>query len=113
MTYKKKLNYKDLMVSVVYDTEGLNIQVKDSYHVTAKADIKEVLKLIMDQPEFSVMTSNGFTRTPQSMYTEWCAHNLLYKWGYAMDRTRDVDIDQKETAGRKFVYGLLAAFYRG
>lgn len=92
------------------DVENLNIHIENSYLVTDKSQIRAEIKKIMGDPKFQDLKAAGFTRTSGSMYNEWAAHNVLYRWGYEKERTKSVDIDQKETTTRKFCYWILAKF---
>ena len=66
-----------------------NINIKDSYKVTERSEMREILYAIQHaKPECNV-----FKRSYNSMISEWRTHNRLYRWGYQKSRTKDVDIN--------------------
>ena len=101
------------MIDLKYtiDVKNLNIHVEDSYLVNSKKKIDEALLYIMQDPKYQELVDAGFTRCKGSMKTEWAAHNLLYRWHVSVNRTKDVDLDQKENPIRKLIYSILCAFY--
>lgn len=66
-----------------------NTHIQDSYDVTSKSEMKEMLYAIKhNHPE-----CNTFKRSYNSLVAEWRAHNRLYKWGYKQQRTGSVDLN--------------------
>jgi len=92
------------------DVEHLNIHIENSYIITNKKLIRDYIDVIMNMTDFSELRKAGFTRTAKSMYNEWVAHNVLYRFGYKKEQTSNVDIDQGETLLRKFCYFILSLF---
>lgn len=109
-----------VQTNVDMDTGVLNVSfhfsnnpcmsIKDSCRVTKGADIKKALETIHGMMEYQRLRQSGYTRTFQSEYQEWKAHNFLYRIGYQKDRTGSVDIDQNESKLRKFIYAILSIF---
>ena len=100
-------------IQVIMDVEGQNIHIHNSYQVTKTNDMKMILSTIMGTLFYSKMAAAGFSRSKKSMLREWKAHNVLYKWNYQPNRTRSVDLNEKETTWRKFYYFFLSIFHRG
>ena len=100
------------MIDLKYtiDVKNLNIHVEDSYLVDTKKKIDEALLEIMQDPKYQELVDAGFKRSRASMKAEWAAHNVLYKWHVSPNRTKDVDLDQKESPLRKFIYSILCSF---
>ena len=88
----------------------LSFQVKNSYLITSDEDIKQELQKIHQSHLYQELVRLGFTRTFQSQYEEWKAHNFLYKIGFRRKRTASVDINQGESAFRLFMYKILSRF---
>ena len=66
-----------------------NIHIKDSYKVTKRSEMKEILYAIQHaKPECNV-----FKRNYDSLVSEWRTHNRLYRLGYKRQRTSDVDLN--------------------
>lgn len=66
-----------------------NIHIKDSYKVTKRSEMKEILYAIQhSNPECNV-----FKRNYNSLVSEWRTHNRLYRLGYKRQRTSDVDLN--------------------
>lgn len=84
-----------------------NVHINDSY-IISRRDIPSWVERIKSFGE-----QNGYTysRSNKSWIREWKAHNLLFKWGIEPTRTRDVDLNEDETAIRKVGYFLLSLLY--
>lgn len=96
----------------VYVTLGDNpcLHIENSHLITGKNAIRKTLDFIRTTHMYEKLKAAGYTRTPESEYQEWRAHNILYRIGYEPDRTGNVDIDQNEPKWRRFVYALLSIF---
>lgn len=85
-----------------------NMTILDSYRITNKDDIKDILNcLLAYENEFPTNWDRTFT----SMVTEWEAHNFLYRLHYQRYRTDDVDLNNAD----EDVYNNIALkklFYR-
>lgn len=94
-------------LNISFDTEAKNLKIIDSYMVQNKSVQKSILQEINEQLQGFNIT---FNRTLISQLNEWAAHNVLYGWGIQPSSTQSVDIDEGETALRKFGYFVLAQF---
>lgn len=81
-----------------------NVHITSSYAV-AKTDIADWVERIRS---FGEMYGYEYARTKSSWRREWKAHNVLYRWGIELSRTRDVDLDEGETLLRRIVYYFLS-----
>ena len=107
--------WKDAWVEVVFstiDSKNLNICVKNSYKIKYSDDIENLLKIINNSPTFIEFKIAGYKRTLSSMWREWEAHNLLYKFGIFKTRTGSTDLDNNESFIRKAGYAVLSFIYR-
>ena len=86
------------------------LHIDNSYLITSDAEIKSALRYIRKYDAYKRLQDAGYTRTPESEYQEWKAHNVLYSWGIARERTSHVDIDQNESKFRRFIYAILSNF---
>lgn len=87
-----------------------SIHIKDSYKVKSNDEIMYILNRIHEMDDYKKLQEIGYTRTLDSEFQEWKAHNVLYRLGVAPARTGSVDIDQNESAIRKFGYAILSMF---
>lgn len=94
------------MLKVNYSEK--NVHVYDSYLVPAKK-IKAWVKQIK---EYGENNEYFYSRNIFEWICEWKAHNLLYRWNIKRSSTKDVDLDESETAKRKIGYFLLSILYR-
>lgn len=107
----KTIFIEDKKIKVVFNIEPqLCIHVENSYTITKKQDIMDVLNFLHSTVEYQEMVDVGFSRTLKSQYEEWKAHNVLYKWGLFKSRVANVDINQSETPLRLFLYKILSLF---
>ena len=86
------------------------LHIDNSYLVQSGEEIKNILNYIRSTDGYKRLQEAGYTRTHESEYQEWKAHNFLYRIGYKRDRTKSVDIDQNEPKWRKFMYAILSIF---
>lgn len=86
------------------------LTIKNSYLLNDNEAIKHLLNIVHKFPEYKTLQEAGYSRTFNSEFREWKAHNFLYRIGYKKDRTRTVNIDQNETKLRLFVYKILSLF---
>lgn len=86
-----------------------NITIKDSWLVKDVADMKAIIEIIKKRASRRGIT---FQRTEDSWIREWKAHNLLYNINYKRDRTADVDLNESESAFKRFCYFFLSLFYK-
>lgn len=86
------------------------VSVKDSYKVSKRSDILKCLEKIHSTFEYKRLQQSGYSRTLQSEYREWKAHNLLYRLGICRERTGSVDINQNESKLHRLCYLVLSIF---
>lgn len=99
------------MIKVTFSTgENPCVHIANSYSVKGGDAIKEALRYIHLMDGYKKLQESGYTRTAESEYREWKAHNLLYRLGIARSRTKDCDIDQNEPKWRKAIYAILSIF---
>lgn len=80
-----------------------NVHIKNSYKVTSKSEMREMLYAIQyNNPECNV-----FKRSYKSLIAEWRAHNRLYKWGIEKGRTADVDLNYPLKWYIELIYKIL------
>jgi hypothetical protein len=86
-----------------------NVHIKDSYRITDKKTMKEIIAKIRNYA--LVDFGNTYKRTEKQWLHEWRAHNLLYKLDYQMERTKSIDLDEGETSRNNFLYKVLSFLY--
>ena len=102
----KLINERGESLDVTYSSS--NVHIKDSYTVASKNIGDWVTRIIT----YGAENGYAYTRPAKSWVDEWKAHNLLYKWGVAPDRTKDVDLNENETSIIKLGYFLLSILYK-
>lgn len=80
-----------------------NINIKDSYKVTSKSEMKEMLYAI----QYKHPECNSFKRSYESLIAEWRTHNRLYKWGIKRDHTADVDLNYPLKWYMELIYRII------
>lgn len=69
-----------------------NMQVRQSYKITHRADRAAIVRILLEfngqYPEH-----NRWNRTFSSMMREWVLHNVAYRMGVQPKRTGDVDFN--------------------
>lgn len=108
MILKDEVVYLD-DVSYTYD-KNPTLHIKNSYKIDCGAEIIVALDLIHKTEEYKKLLEAGYTRTFQSEFNEWKAHNILYKMGIARARTGSVDISQNESKLFRLGYVILSKF---
>lgn len=87
------------MHNIVYIITTDNIQIKDSYLINKKKEMRKILQAIKDDiPDLPV-----FKRSMFSLVCEWKAHNRLYYLGLWKSHTKHVDLE----ANQKWYLTLL------
>lgn len=84
--------------------------IRDSYTINNSSDIRSVLEYIHGLDEYKQLQAAGYTRTLESEFKEWKAHNVLYRLGVLPERTGSVDLDQNESKLFRFGYSILSMF---
>lgn len=82
----------------------------DSYLVTGRKDMKEVLRVIRTDVEDDKALAIH-KRSLSSMIKEWRVHNLLYSLGIKRDRTKSVDLNINQPWYVKAAYAILSPLY--
>lgn len=80
------------------------IHITDSYKVSKKDMISIVKELRKKYPNNIVLQN----RSDKSLKREWMVHNLLYKFGYEVKRTKDVGLDYPQPKKMRIGYRLVA-----
>ena len=92
----------EILSDVVYNILSNRIKIIDSYKITDRSRMSEIIYAIQHKhPEVR------FNRSYSALIHEWVAHNRLYKWNYKPDKTKDVDLEFKESKWRIFLYYIL------
>lgn len=99
----------EISVSCSYG-ENPCLHIKNSYLIKSKKDIRLMLEHIHGLNKYKRLQAKGYTRTFESEYREWRAHNFLYNIGFQRKRTGSVDIDQNEPMWRRIIYAILSIF---
>ena len=82
-----------------------NVKIIDSYRAKGKDAKMHVINEIIS------ISPNAFAnRSMSSILHEWKAHNILYKWNYEPERTRDVDIDDGISLLHRICFFILCIF---
>ena len=93
----------EVLENCVYDVSANNVHIKDSYKITSKSEMKEVLYAIQHKHQ----ECNTFKRSYNSLIAEWRTHNRLYRLGYKRQRTGDVDLNYPLKWYVEFAYRIL------
>lgn len=85
-----------------------NTHIVDSCLVTSKEDIRAYLQKLRDasSPEMAVNQ-----RDIESQVREWRSHNFFYKLHVFRSRTKDVDLELKQSWLREWVCRVVCFFY--
>ena len=86
-----------------------NITIFDSYLVKKPKDMESLFHLIVTYigEEHPLVKY----RTVSSIIHEWRVHNLLYSLKILRKRTKDVDLETKQSWYMKLLYTILSPFY--
>lgn len=91
---------------IVYGRDS--VQVRNSFLIKERADIKAYVKYIKGSPDCPYVVSR---RKDMSLVREWEAHNFLFAYGVRPAQTKDVDFVD-EPLRRRICYCLLSILYR-
>ena len=91
-------------IRIKYSVSVDNVHIENSYRVKRVEDMRDILIRIR------ASTMYQYKRTDDSWVNEWLAHNWLYSLGYEKERTGSVDLSEKESKWRRFVYSVIALF---
>lgn len=89
-------------------TTPTGTHIEDSCLVTSKKDMRAYLQELRDtsSPEMAVNQ-----RDLESQVREWRSHNFFYKFHVFRSRTKDVDLELKQTWYRELFCRLVSFFY--
>ena len=103
--YSIKVDNIDITCSI----SETNVCIFKSYQITSRKDMKYIIKIIRAYAEDECGIT--YTRSESEWLAEWRAHNLLYCFDYQPERTKNVDLNETESAGRKCLYKILSFIY--
>ncbi len=85
-----------------------NTHIIDSFLVKSRDEIRAYLQALREAvaPEMAVNQ-----RDLESQVREWRSHNLFYKFHVFRSRTRDVDLELKQTWYREWFCRIVSFFY--
>lgn len=85
-----------------------NTHIMDSSLITSKEGMRAYLQELRDTsaPEMAVNQ-----RDMESQVREWRAHNFFYKFHVFRSRTKDVDLELKQTWLRELFCRVVSFFY--
>lgn len=89
-------------------TTPTNTHILDSSMVRTKDEMREFLETVRRQssPEMAVCQ-----RDIESMLREWRSHNFFYRIRVFRSRTKDVDLELKQTWYRELFCRFVSFFY--
>ena len=85
-----------------------NTHIVNSYLIRSKKAMREFLRCLRDEvsPEMSV-----YVRDIESQVREWRAHNFFYFLHVFRSRTKDVDLELKQSWYRELFCDVVSFFY--
>jgi len=85
-----------------------NTHIIDSCLITSKEDMRAYLQELRDTsaPEMAVNQ-----RDLESQVREWRSHNFFYKFHVFRSRTKDVDLELKQSWPRELFCRVVSFFY--
>lgn len=89
-------------------TTPTGTHIEDSCLVTSKEDMRAYLQELRDTSS-SEMAVNQ--RDLESQVREWRSHNFFYKFHVFRSRTKDVDLELKQTWYRELFCRVVSFFY--
>lgn len=101
---KKVTTYLLVYKGVEITVSENNINIENSYKITSKKEIREILDYIITHCECKVIKH----RTLNSMLNEWVAHNNLYILHIARERTGSVDLNYPQEKLVSICYWFLS-----
>ena len=89
-------------------TTPTNTHIVDSCLVKSKEDIRAYLQKLRDasSPEMAVNQ-----RDMESQMREWRSHNFFYKFHVFRSRTKDVDLELRQSWYRELFCRVVSFFY--
>lgn len=99
------LKYNNLEIE--YKVTNSKLAIIDSYKITQKADMMNILYNIMNQESLNWPV---FQRKVKGMVEEWRAHNILYNFGLFRSHTQTVDLEADQKWFFKIIWKILGSF---
>ena len=89
-------------------TTPTNTHITDSVTVKSKADMRRFLEKVRESvsPDMAVCR-----RDMESMVREWRAHNFFYHFRVFRSRTKDVDLELRQSWWRELFCRVVSFFY--
>lgn len=108
------INYDDKKIIIVnkdyfdyvYDKESNNIYIIDyrnnknsnfeiveSYKISNKSEMEEIINMLL---EYEKENPSNWNRSFNSMLNEWQIHNICHYFGYDIESTEHVDLDNND-----------------
>ena len=81
-----------------------NTHIEDSYQIKLRKSMENEIDYIK---ELRKVRRYPVTRTTNSYIREWRAHNRLYRWGILKERTKSVDLNEKNTIWEELLWIIL------
>ncbi len=75
------------------DSKDPNVKIIDSYNITDKKIMNDILMLIR---QYDLEHPSKWSRTVNSMINEWWMHNFCYERDYYICNSKDVDLNNKD-----------------
>ena len=89
-------------------TTPSNTRILDSCDVRSKAEMREFLEAVRRQSPSEMAVCQ---RDIESMLREWRSHNFFYRIHVFRSRTKDVDLELKQTWYRELFCRVVSFFY--
>lgn len=85
-----------------------NTHIYDSYQIRSKEDMRAFLNNVREHcnPDMAVAA-----RSMKSLICEWRSHNFFYYLHVFRSRTKDVDLERKQTWWRECFCRVVSFFY--
>ena len=94
--YLKSINdltSSDILILDERDKKDPNIKIYNSSFIVNTDLIEEILNILL---EYEEKNPSDWNRSLESMRTEWILHNASYYLNYKRERTKDVDLNNKD-----------------
>ena len=89
-------------------TTPTNTHIVDSCSVKSKEDMRAFLQALRDEAPEEMAVNQ---RDMESQIREWRSHNLFYFFHVFRSRTKDVDLELKQTWYRELFCRVVSFFY--
>ena len=89
-------------------TTPCNTRILDSCDVRSKGEMREFLEAVRQQSSSEMAVCQ---RDMDSMLREWRSHNFFYRFHVFRSRTKDVDLELKQTWYRELFCRVVDFFY--